>query len=125
MRAQKPGCQDRQTPQGGFEKEVVMPSSEQRDFVMARITAARAAVTGAVDTMDMIIANFLDPSEDADMKVRAQLAEEAEDYLDEAAVSLMAAVKTFSEVDGSEGEPDLSYLLDEDGESEEDDDEAA
>jgi hypothetical protein len=49
-----------------------------RDFVMARLLAARAAASAAVASLDEAAMLFCDPDEDGNGKLRAELLESAD-----------------------------------------------
>lgn len=88
------------------DEETVDPS-EARDFVMARLGAARAHVSGAADDVDTLLAFFVDPDDDADGALRAEMLESLDDSLGEAARAVQAAQSAFSDIDPTEAEGDL------------------
>ena len=96
-------------------------ASEERDFVIARAFVARSAAASAVESLDDVLLNFRDPSEDPKGEERQAALQDVIDQLDQSYVAANAALKTFEQVDPSEGEPDLSFLEDDDDEDEDED----
>jgi hypothetical protein len=93
--------------------------SEARDFVMARLFAARAAAQSALTALDEAAMLFLDPTdEDEKGTKRKDLLEDADASLGVAAQGVQAAMEAFPEIDAREAED-----LDGDPDEEEEDDE--
>lgn len=94
-----------------------------RDFVMARLAAARAHIGGASDALDELLQLMVDPDEDRKGKRRAELLEAVDAVLGEAATSMQIAQAGWSDCDPAEGEPEPDDDDEEDDDEDEDDDE--
>lgn len=104
-------------------KLVCEPNS--RDYVMARIAAARTSAQAFVDTCDEILGHFTDPAEDKDGEERDGAFDVGAEALGAASVSFGEAHRVWDEDDDEsmlEGEEDYPDE-DEDEEGDEDDDE--
>ena len=89
--------------------------SEERDFIMARLAAARAHASNAAESIDSCISLFLFPDEDKDGSART----EALDIISEAAGEISRSVEmaqsileTLNKEQLSEEEPDDEEELD-------------
>ena len=76
-----------------------------RDFVMARLAAARAALQLALDGVDEALAMFLDPDEDRAGKERADLISGALECAGTGSRALECADEAMADIDPTEGEP--------------------
>lgn len=96
-----------------------------RDFVMARVAAARVFAQEAVDGCDAILALCTSPDDDKDGEERDNIFENAIEAAGEASRSLEVAQEVWQsdEVDPNEGEPDVDLSGDEDDEEDDDNDE--
>jgi hypothetical protein len=94
-----------------------------RDFVMARLGAARACVGAASTEIDNALGCFVSPEDDKKGEERGGAMESAVDLLGEAVRAVEAAQDMLEDVDFSEGEPDLPEGDGEDPEEEEDEEE--
>lgn len=81
--------------------------SEARDFVMARLGAARAHVSNAADDIDAALQLFVSPGDDPDGKGRADMLETADDALGEAARAIQAGQEVYPGINPTEAEADL------------------
>lgn len=90
----------------------------ERDYVMARLAAARSALTDALTAVDESIELFVNPDEDKSGKDRRDAIETALDAAGAASRALEAADEVAPQVDWKEGEP-----WDDEDESEDDDSE--
>ncbi len=90
-----------------------------RDFVMARLAAARAAARSAIDAIDDAITLFLEPEDDEDASDRKELVEAALEHVGAATRALESAEEMLPQVDPVECEP-----WDDEGDEESDDDDA-
>jgi hypothetical protein len=88
-----------------------------RDFVMARLAAARTCAATAIDAIDTALSLFVTPDEDKKAKEREEALQEADDWLGEAALSVQAAQEEMPGINPAEGEPGDEE--EEDGEAEE------
>lgn len=97
------------------DEEGIEPSA--RDFVMARVAAARVIAQEAVDGCDAILALFVDPDSDKEGDERSEIFESAIESAGELSRSLETAQEVWQsdEVDPKEGEPEID-LADEDDE---------
>jgi hypothetical protein len=86
-----------------------------RDFVMARLLAARASAQAAIDAIDDATLLFVEPEDDEKGKKRRKLLEAALDASGAASRALECADEAMPEVDFVECEP-----WDEDGDEDED-----
>jgi hypothetical protein len=93
-----------------------------RDFTMARILAARAALKAALDGVDELALLFVQPAEDKSGKKRTSLLEEANAACGDAAASIQLAMTSYDDVNPAEEEPEPGDDDDEEEEDEEDDD---
>lgn len=93
---------------------------ENKDFVVARLAAARASLVSATDGIDALIESFLDSSEETDRD------EVFEDVIDDAGIATRAiecAQHVYENLDKEErdaGEPDYDEILDTEEEEEAD-----
>lgn len=90
-----------------------------RDYVMARVAAARASAQAAVELCDAVIDHCVDPTKDKNAKQRLECLEGATEALGAASRSLEEATEVVvldDEFDPGEGED----YDDEDGEDEDD-----
>jgi hypothetical protein len=81
------------------------PSS--RDYVMARIAAARASAQAAIELCDVAIANFVEPDDDKDGTERGESIDAGLEALGSATRSLEEAHRVWDEddeIDLEEGE---------------------
>ncbi len=76
-----------------------------RDFVMARLAAARSHAAAAVEAIDDAIMHWTDPSEDDDGTQRKEALEAALDELGSATRSAECAEETAEHADICESEP--------------------
>ncbi|HEY4266778.1 MAG TPA: hypothetical protein VGM94_01170 [Galbitalea sp.] len=76
-----------------------------RDFVMARLAAARASAQAAIDAIDECIAIFVNPDDDKAGKERAELVDAALESVGAASRALESAESTFDQADMKECEP--------------------
>lgn len=88
-----------------------------RDFVMARLVAARAQAQSAIDAIDDAVTAFVEPESDEDGKERAELVEAALESLGAATRALESAEEALPAVDNAECEPWDEDSDDEDGEA--------
>lgn len=94
-----------------------------RDFVMARLAAARASAQAAIDAIDECIAIFVNPDDDKAGKERAELVDAALESVGAASRALESAESTFDQADMKECEPweeNEDDEDDDDGDDEED-----
>ncbi len=96
----------------GKKKDVDPPidaedKSAARDFVMARLAAARGQLAKATTALDMLCMAMADPEDDAKGKNREMFFEDIDDALGAAAIAMSAASEAWEDVDPEEGEPDL------------------
>lgn len=77
----------------------------ERDYVMARLAAARAASQQAVTAIDESLHFFVIPEDDKSGKKRREMIDEALEAMGVATRSLEAAEEILPEVDMTEGEP--------------------
>jgi hypothetical protein len=89
-----------------------------RDFVMARLLAARASATAAIAAIDDAGQLFVNPDQDKKGKERTELVGEALEALGAATRAVEMAEQTIHQVDFQECEP-----WDDDGEEVDDEDE--
>jgi hypothetical protein len=94
--------------------------SAARDFLLARLAAARASIADAALGLDSCLLLFREPEEDTKGKDRAALLEAVDERLGEAASSVQLAQGVWKDIDLREGEVDP---VDEEEEEEEEDDE--
>lgn len=97
-----------------------------RDYVMARLAAARASAQAALESIDEMLGLFVEPEEDPKGKQRDQIFEAASDALGAASRSLEAAQLVWDEsddIDPAEGEDYDDAEGDEDDEEDEEEDE--
>lgn len=94
--------------------------SAARDFMMARLAAARGSIAKASIALDAMCEAMADPAQDDPKgKHREMYFEDLDDALGRAAIAVAAAREAWEEVDPEEGEPEP----DEDEEDDEEDDE--
>jgi len=92
-----------------------------RDFVMARLAAARTSASAAITQIDEILGHFVDPDEDKDGAERGDLFEGALEMLGEATRGVEAAQHVWDEEEvEDDGEPEIDLSSDDD--EDEDDD---
>ena len=90
-----------------------------RDFVMARLAAARVSAQAAIEQIDAALGHFVDPDEDKDGAERGELLEGALEAIGEATRGIEAAQHIWdNEEIEDEGEPEID--LDDDDEDDED-----
>ena len=77
----------------------------ERDFVMARIAAARALMRAADEALDGFITLCLDPDEDDTGEDRASLLEDALNQIGSATRALESAEQAMPQMDTEEIEP--------------------
>lgn len=77
----------------------------ERDFVMARLAAARNSLQAAIDAIDEAVGLYVNPDDDAKGKERAELVDTAVDAVGVASRCLEAAEEMVDEVDPQECEP--------------------
>lgn len=94
-----------------------------RDYVMARLGAARAGLAAATEAVDEALAYYAEPDDDADGEERAELMDAADESLGAATRALQEAQRAMAAVDPEEGEDDLEEDEDEEEDDDEDDDE--
>ena len=82
-----------------------LDQSASRDFVMARLYAARVCAQGAVEAIDEAIAYFVDPDEDDEGEERTELIESALENAGMATRALESASEAMEAVDPEECEP--------------------
>lgn len=92
----------------------------ERDYVMARLAAARSAAQSTVEAIDEALAMFVDPEEDSRGKERTELVDAAIEAAGCASRALEDAAEILPDVDFEEGEP-WEDEEDEDDEEEEQD----
>lgn len=80
--------------------------SAARDFVMARLAAARGQVTLAAGAIDDALQLFVDPDDDRTGKDRAAAIETADAALADAARAVQLAGAELGNIDPQEAEPD-------------------
>ena len=101
------------------DEAVIEPDS--RDFVMARLAAARVAAQAAIENIDNILGHFVDPDDDKDGTERGELFEGALEAVGEATRGIEAAQHVWENDDiEDDGEPEID-LDDEDAEEDDDD----
>lgn len=76
-----------------------------RDFVMARLAAARATATNAITALDEALALFVDPQEDASGRKRKEAIGDALEEIGAATRALESAEESFEDADVEAGEP--------------------
>lgn len=82
---------------------------DPRDYVMARLLAARVQAQAAIDAIDDAAAHFVDPDEDKSGKTRTQLLDDADECLGGSARSLQDAMQVMKDMDREDleaGEPE-------------------
>jgi hypothetical protein len=89
-----------------------------RDYVMARLAAARMSAQHAIDAIDDIVGLCVDPGEDPKLTERKELLEAALDHAGATARALECAEEAIEQIDPVECEP-----WDEDGDEADDEDE--
>jgi hypothetical protein len=88
-----------------------------RDFVMARLAAARVSAQAAIEQIDAALGHFVDPDEDKGGTERGELLEGALEAIGEASRGIEAAQHIWdNEEVEDDGEPDLDLDEDEDDE---------
>ena len=83
--------------------------AEKRDYIMARLAAARSNAQGAVDAIDACVEGFVDTEEDADGANRKGALEAVADLSGEVSRSVelaQEAFETMTEPELSEEEPE-------------------
>lgn len=88
-----------------------------RDYVMARLSAARSAAASAIDAIDDAIGIFVEPDDDEDGSERKELVDAALEHIGVATRALETADEILPQVDNAECEP-----WDEDGDEEDPED---
>lgn len=91
-----------------------------RDFVMARLAAARLQATAVIECIDECIGHFIDTDEDLKGKARVEIIEAADACIADVARALQLAGEAMGDIDPEEEEPEA-----EDEEDDEDDEEPA
>ncbi len=76
-----------------------------RDYVMARMAAARSCAQNAIDSIDEGVALFVAPGEDASGKKRTEAVEIALEQLGCATRAMESAEEAMPDVDTDEEEP--------------------
>lgn len=76
-----------------------------RDYVMARLAAARSCAQEAIEAIDEAVALFVSPDEDKKGKERDELIDSALEATGRASRALEFAVDAYGDVDPSEPEP--------------------
>lgn len=94
-----------------------------RDFVMARLAAARGQVAFAAAAIDEALQLFVDPDADTKGKERRELIDGADAALADAARAVQIAGAELDAIDPTEGEPEEDAVDDEDDDEEEEEDE--
>lgn len=74
----------------------------KRDFCLARLAVARVALRSALDTLDVCVEGFVDPSEDPTGEDRSNGIDEAQMALQDAAVALQGAAEAIADMDPEE-----------------------
>lgn len=85
--------------------------AETRDFIMARLAAARVQCVSAADAIDACIDAFVDPGEDKDGAARKEFLEIASDMSGEVSRSIELAQVGLDDLKGdelTEEEPELA-----------------
>jgi hypothetical protein len=93
--------------------------AEARDYIMARLAAAKAYNLAVGDTLDTVIEAFVDPADDESGASRKEALEMASDASGEVSRSIELAQVVFDELTSGElveQEPDLEDDLVEEGE---------
>jgi hypothetical protein len=85
-----------------------------RDYVMARIAAARASAQTAIELCDVAIANFVEPDEDKDGTERGESIDAGLEALGSATRSLEEAHRVWEDDDELDLEEGEDYESDED-----------
>lgn len=86
-----------------------------RDYVMARLAAARASATSLIDSIDECLNLFIDPDEDEKGKERKELVDAALESAGCASRALESAEEMIRSVDMKEVEPwDQDFAIEED-----------
>lgn len=81
----------------------------ERDFVMARLAAARTSFQAAIDAIDEALALFVNPDDDDDGGEREELVDTAVEAAGAGTIALQSAETAWGEADESVaalGEPD-------------------
>ena len=110
------------SPRAKIRVEVELEATP-RDFVMARLAAARAAAQATIEAIDDALNFFIDPDEDKKGKERKELVGSALESVGCATRALESAEETIDQVDMAEVEPWEDDEEDEDDEDDEEDDE--
>ncbi len=76
-----------------------------RDYVLARLAAARSSAMQAVNAIDDAISCFMEPEEDEDGAERKELVEAALEHAGAATRALECAEEILPQVDNAECEP--------------------
>lgn len=108
-------------PEDDTEEVEIEPT--ERDFVMARLAAARAAAQQAVNAIDESLHFFINPDDDKKGKKRKEMIDEALEAMGVATRSLEMAEVTVDEIDPLEEEPWEEGDEDEEDDEEDDEDE--
>jgi predicted ATP-grasp superfamily ATP-dependent carboligase len=93
-----------------------------RDFVMARLAAARASAQASIDAIDECISVFVNPEDDKKAKERTELVDAALESMGCATRALESAEEFFDQIDPTEGEPWDEEEPEDDDEEEDDED---
>src|SRR5678816_3008009 len=96
------GSRERDDHDDEVEEEV--DAELARDFVMARLGAARAHAAAAVDGIDVALAYFVDPSTDPKGKEREEVIDGVDTALGNAAIAVQAAQSALDDIDPEAGE---------------------
>jgi len=76
-----------------------------RDYVMARLLAARASFQASIDAIDECAALFVNPDDDKKGDERKELIDSALEAAGAGSRALESAEETFDQIDPTEGEP--------------------
>lgn len=107
----------RPEPEPEVDDEVEIEPTE-RDYVMARLAAGRAAAQAAINAIDESLHFFINPDDDKTGKHRRDMLEEALEAAGVVCRALECAEEVIPEVDFKECEP---WEEEEDGDEEEED----
>lgn len=96
--------------------------SAARDFVMARLAAARGQLSAATGALDDALILFVETDDDRTGKKRAELIEAVDASIAEAARGVQLAMSELDAIDPKETEPEPEDDEDEEEDDDEDDD---
>lgn len=91
-------------------------AQKAREFVLARLAEARAAMACALEEVDSALVHFLAPDDDKTGDQREEAIHTADELLGDAAQLLQAAQTALPGIDPGEGAPE--YADEEDGDDE-------